>query len=231
MPSLEATLLSYARLHLPLLPQIYLWKFDPAVVHQSFALPVDGASWYDKTRALKRAIANQWHSSPERRGDIADYAVRVWGGVRSNAAATMQSYVHTISNGQLPQNHKGIASWSKVAAFSNPDQHAIFDARVSFSLNAIQILHGTGERLWFPHLPGRNTLLTATWPALKRQASQQGWARIGSTQVYPTYIELLHAGSAKLGVGVDDIEMLLFAKAEDLAREVTAACTADRHVS
>lgn len=220
MQSLETTLYSYSKKNLVSLPHSYKWKFDTAVVLHSFNLNVNGQNWYEKTRVLKRCIANEWASSPKQRIALADYAVRVWGGVKRNAAATIQGYVETVSQGQVPQTHKGIASWSKVAAFSNPDQHAIFDARVSFSLNAIQMLQGGVERWWFPHLAGRNKLLNATWPLLKAQADQQNWNRIQSTKVYSTYIELLKVVATQLNVGIDDIEMLLFSKAEELAREV-----------
>ncbi|SDA96816.1 hypothetical protein SAMN03159443_05780 [Pseudomonas sp. NFACC15-1] len=217
MQSLENTLLSYATQHLPSLPNIYTWKFDTALVHHSFKWEIDGSNWYEKARALKRHVAQEWTASPEQRMALADYAVRVWGGVRGNALATMQGYVQTVSQGRVPDKHKGIASWSKVAAFSNPTEHAIFDARVAFSLNVLQRLHGDEQRWWFPHLAGRNTHLNACWPRLKTQAREQRWIRIATTDVYPTYIELLVNVSRKLDVEIGDVEMLLFSKAEDFA--------------
>lgn len=220
MQSLEKNLLLYARQHLPLLPLIYTWKFDTAIVHHSFNLTITGSNWYEKTRALKRGISGEWSSSPEQRMELANYAVRVWGGVKRNSAATMQGYVQAVSQSRVPANHKGIASWSKVAAFSNPVGHAIFDARVSFSLNAIQMLQGDGQRWWFPHLAGQNKLLKAAWPLLKTRATQQRWGRIESTRVYPIYIVLLQSVSRKLNADIDDVEMVLFSKAEDLARQL-----------
>lgn len=220
MPSLDAILYSYAKQHLPSLPRDYKWKFDATVVSHSFKLTINGQNWYEKTRALKRGIANEWISSPGLRIALADYAVRVWGGVKRNAATTIQSYVQAVSQGQIPPTHKGIASWSKVAAFSNPDLHAIFDARVSFSLNAIQMLQGDGERWWFPHLAGRNKLLNATWPLLKAHATQKNWNRIESKKVYSTYIDLIKSVAQQLDVCIDDVEMLLFSKAEELARKI-----------
>ncbi|MET3456338.1 hypothetical protein [Pseudomonas kilonensis] len=217
MHSLENTLLSYATQHLPSLPQIYTWKFDTALVRHSFEWEIGGSNWYEKTHALKRHASQKWGSSPEKRMALADYAVRVWGGVKRNAPATMQGYVQTVSQGQVPSNHKGIASWSKVAAFSNPNEHAIFDARVSFSLNVLQLIHGDEQRMWFPHLAGRNTQLNACWPRLKTLARQQSWLRIATTDVYPTYIGLLVNVSRKLNVEIGDVEMLLFSKAEDFA--------------
>lgn len=223
MQSLESTLLSYASLHLPSLPQLYTWKFNTDIVRDAFNEVVPGANWYEKTRALKRALSQKWVSSPHQRMDFADYAVRVWGGVKRNAPATLQGYVQTVSQGSVPANHKGIASWSKVAAFSDPEAHAIFDARVSFSLNAIQMLKGDGQCWWFPHLAGRNTLLQASWPHLKARAGEQGWRRVATANVYPAYIDLLGRVSRQLQVDMQDIEMLLFSKAEDLAREFNQA--------
>jgi len=217
MQSLENTLLSYATQHLPSLHHIYTWKFDTALAHQTFEWTIAGSNWYEKTRALKRHASREWAASHEQRAVLADYAVRIWGGVKRNAPATMQGYVQIVSQGQVPVNHKGIASWSKVAAFSNPDEHAIFDARVSFSLNVLQMLHGDERRWWFPHLAGRNTQLNACWSRLKIQARQQGWLRVATTDVYLTYIGLLMDVSRKLDVEIGDVEMLLFSKAEDFA--------------
>ncbi len=53
---------------------------------------------------------------------------------------------------------------------------------------------------------------------MKAQAIQQSWIRIATTSVYSTYIELLMSVSRKLDVEIGDLEMLLFAKAEDLAQ-------------
>lgn len=222
MKALEATLLSYATQHLPALLDDYVWKFDPAVAHAHFGVTVTGTTWYDKTRSLKRGLSQVWISRPNQRTALADYAVRVWGGVKRNAPTTIGSYVQTVSLGAVPNSHKGIASWSKVAAFSDPSKHAIFDARVSFSLNAIQLLSGGGQCWWFPHLAGRNKLLVETWPVLKTHAAVQKWTLIDSTQVYSTYIALLTSVSLSLHKDIDDVEMLLFAKAEELARAVNA---------
>ncbi|WP_124421333.1 hypothetical protein [Pseudomonas sp. CMR5c] len=223
MQSIETTLCAYSEQHLPALPHTYAWKFDAAIVHESFGLTVAGANWYERARTLKRGLSGQWALFPEKRTDIANYAVKTWGGVGANLATTMQGYVQAVSEGGVPATHKGIASWSKVAAFSDPGLHAIFDARVSFSLNAIQLLQGRGQHCWFPHLPGRNNLLNGCWPRLKVMARQQGWLRIGTRQVYARYIELITNVAGQLGVDIDDIEMLLFSKAGELAHEFNLA--------
>lgn len=223
MPSLEKLLHAYAQQHLPLLPQSYVWKFDAAVVAQQFQVAIAGDSWYAKTCALKNAMATLWAAHPEHRMAYAHYAVSTWGGVRTNAPATMERYVHIVGAGQLPAHYQGIASWSKVAAFSAPQEHAIFDARVSFSLNALQLLQGAGEGCWFPKLPGRNTLLTAVWPLLQAHARLHAWQRLPAAQVYPRYMAALREVSQALGVTIGDVEMLLFAKAEALAHAVREA--------
>lgn len=220
MNALEATLLSYATQHLPALRNEYVWKFDAAVARTDFGVTVTGTTWYDKTRALKRGLSEVWTSRPNERTALADYAVRVWGGVKRNAPTTIESYVQTMSLGAVPKSHKGIASWSKIAAFSDPSSHAIFDARVSFSLNAIQLLSGAGQCLWFPHLAGRNKLLVEMWPLLEAYADVKKWTPIDSTQVYSTYITLLTSVSRSLRKDIDDVEMLLFSKAEELAKAV-----------
>lgn len=222
MHSLEKNLSIYAGINASSISENYTWKFDQKILATRFHLSTDGENWCEKTRALKRGLARTWTLHPERRMDVADYAVRVWGGVKRNAAVTLQRYVEIISDGKLPENHKGIASWSKVAAFSNPDLYAIFDARVSFSLNAIQVIYGGEDFFWFPQLPGRNNLLNASWPFLKSIAVKNSWHVVESPEVYSVYINLLRAVSVKIGIDLEEVEMLLFSNAEKLAREMAA---------
>jgi hypothetical protein len=225
MKHLDATLRSFAESNLPTLPQVYTWKLNASVLQQSFGLTLAGTNGYERTRELKRKLAQAWASSPPpRRTELADYAVRVWGGVRGNAAKTLQGYVDVVSQGEVPATHKGIASWSKVAAFSDPERHAIFDARVSFSLNAIQWLaKDEAPCWWFPKLPGRNTHLKEAWPILKERADAERWTRVGTRETYSSYIQLLEQTAGPLGVDIGDIEMLLFAKATELANLVRPA--------
>lgn len=220
MQALHHTLMRYAQQHLTTLPQDYRWKLKPEHVEQAFGLALPADSFYAMTRAVKRGLADQWQTMPHRRLALADYAVREFGGVRTNAPATLQSYVDIISQGRVPETVKGIASWSKVAAFSDPQAHAIFDARVAFSLNALQWLAGQAPCWWFPQLPGRNKLLTATWPLLKAQRVKQGWLRQADDVVYGNYLASLRTVAQELGAEIDDIEMILFAKAETLAQQV-----------
>ncbi|MGN1057344.1 MAG: hypothetical protein ACI4QS_11600, partial [Comamonas sp.] len=89
MQALHHTLMAYAQQQLTTLPQDYRWKLKPEHVEQAFGLVLSAGSPYAMTRALKRGLAQQWQTMPQRRLALADYAVREWGGVRTNAPATL----------------------------------------------------------------------------------------------------------------------------------------------
>ena len=100
---------------------------------------------------------------------VARYFVSDWGGVRSNRDKTLNKYISWINEGKYPNTIGGIASYSKMYSFYDPDMYAIYDARVAVSLNMIQFI-ADKPFLFFPYLKGRNKKIEAVrvHPKLKR---------------------------------------------------------------
>src|SRR5208282_183161 len=107
---------------------------------------------------------------------------------------------------------QGVATWSKILAVQNPDTYAIFDARVSAALNAIQLAKGVETLILFPQLPSQNKEITKFQKWLAPQS-------IGKQRpTYREYVSLLRAVAGKSGLNApDEVEMVLFANAAVLA--------------
>lgn len=138
-----------------------------------------------------------------------------WGGVRRNADATIQRYVLTMDADLAGGPLAGIASWSKVLAMRDPARYAIFDARVSAALNALQIVWGD-DAILFPRLPNQNRTIKAFNGWL--ESEHHDTRRVQKGDVYPGYMALLREVGSRLGhAAPDQVEMVLFANAEVLA--------------
>jgi len=204
------------------LAEIYRWRFDETVLLEELNIEVDGNNWYEKNLELKRRLAECW--ALNERADqmrLANYYVREFGGIRANDAQTISGYVETLRGGHLPP-FQGIASWSKIASIANCNRYAIFDARVAFALNAIQVLNGVDDALAFPSLPSRKARITEAAPIAQQRAEGHNGARMQRRRVYRDYLELLAqaAGNLDGDQRLARAEMVLFAKAEELAERL-----------
>jgi len=161
---------------------------------------------------LRRVLSKIWKNEPTRRLEVAIWYVRDWGGIISNRKETIDKYV-CLSEGDLTAlNMQGVATWSKILAVQNPDTYAIFDARVSAALNAIQLAKGVETSLLFPQLPTRNTKIKKFQEWLRRQSFRK------QRPTYRDYVSLLRIVAKKSGLNApEEVEMVLFANAEVLA--------------
>lgn len=193
----------------------YVWTMPKQIPLKDFAC--DGLSNAHAVMKLKRALAARWRSDPDGRSDLATWIVASWGGVRRNDPATLQSYVRRTEEDLATGGLKGVASWSKILTIRDPEQFAIFDARVSASLNAIQLMSDRVQLL-FPNLPTRNTKLPEFQRSLRKRIQRRPYYQIASTQIYPTYMRLMNGVAQRLGhSSPDTAEMVLFANFEALA--------------
>lgn len=221
-------LTEYANQHLPELSGNYTWDFNEAVLESTLGITAAGDCWYEKNLDLKRQISEQWlRADTVTRTRLAHYYVAIWGGIRGNQAGRLEGYVRSLSQGELlPFN--GIASWSKIAVIASPQDNAILDARVAFSLNALQFLNPECISAWFPRMESRNSLIRRVRPCMDWQAAaQRRDTDLPRHMAYATYISLLQSVSDELAdrPGLAPLEMLLFAKAEELAADVDRALT------
>jgi len=198
----------------------YSWGINEADLPKGVLLPA--GSHYEKNVALKLELHKVW-SDPK--SDIAEqvalakYYVEKWGGIRRNKDETLREYVTQEPKQIIRNGKKGIASWSKVLCIRDPNTYAVFDARVSTSLNCLQIIGNTKHPSLFPLLPGQNKAITAGGPKIKDHAVRHRWSKARELEFYSDYLNVVRnvAGSCQLpNTRVYTIEMLLFAKAEAL---------------
>jgi len=201
----------------------YAWSFSPEGVPAGVSLTdTPGADWHARNVALKHALHAGWCAMPAHRADLERYYVVDWGGVRSNRPETLALYHGSDAQANIARGDRGIASWSKALCVRDPHRFAIFDARVSASLNALQIIHRTriGTPRRFPLLASRNGEVVRGAGLLRQHFREHGWPRV-DRGFYDDYLKLCRAvgertGSPGAPMPVYAAEMALFAHTEEL---------------
>ena len=105
---------------------------------------------------------------------------------------------------------KRISSWSKILAFSDPINHAIYDARTAVALNCGLYHLGVDWRFSMPM--SQNRIMAAVRPMLLPEMR-------GNERGYTAYVDLLKgiADTCGFGSNILKVEMTLFANAPLIA--------------
>jgi len=215
-----STLCKFFRREVPHLSHSYDWKI-PNI--EGFAQV--GERGYQPNLNLKAYLNQQWaEASSACRLQLAKVIVSDWGGVRGNKPETLEKYVKAISEQALSTPLQGVASYSKILAIAQPNQFAIYDARVAGCLNALQINAGIQKGMAFNYVPGRNNVVgnTASKLGFTQDARfsvkalvKSGWPPIERDQTYATYLKTLSLCLDNLpNYTLTSLEMALFANAE-----------------
>lgn len=111
---------------------------------------------------LKRAfLLRQNIKDVEFRFELSKWVIEVWGGIAGSNDDSLEKCLREANNllGANKENFdfNRIASWSKDVAFKCPDEYAIYDARVIYSLN--WLLYQVGANKYFPAPSGRNSVM------------------------------------------------------------------------
>lgn len=194
----------------PLLARVehdYRWAIpsNPPVAFQS-----KGDAFRDNL-ALRSALHDVWRAAPARRTEISEWFVRDWGGIRRNHPRTIAGHVEAAENGG-PARLRAVSSWSKIVVLADPNRYAIYDARVAFALNALQILEHGHVVEQFPVPLGRNNEINRAIGVLKLPGVRYATDR----SAYERYLEVLNY----LGPTLQRAEMALFATSEQLAQRI-----------
>jgi hypothetical protein len=185
----------------------------------------ESESNYQINVELKFELSRLWRDEPARRLELVRYIVSTWGGIKRNSQDTLTQYSR-LQPSVTPLPLKGVASYSKVLGIIDPDEYAIYDARVAVALNAVQLLAGVSKGYFFPYLPGRNNIVGNS--NTKRGFSQDsrfkwgsalfdGWTLVETDEAYLRYLEALKVVSKSEGFPIYTLEMALFSDAEELA--------------
>jgi hypothetical protein len=177
-------------------------------------------SEYAQNVELKHRLHQQWAAGDEgTRVALSQYYVATWGGVRRNKPETLARYAQEPVESSIARGKKGIPSWSKVLCIRDPNRYAIYDARVSVSLNLLQHLKECEKKELFPLLKGQNKSINAAVTQLSDLARNEGWQRLSEKAFYERYLGYAHQAGSELGVELCTVEMLLFAFAPKLAEQ------------
>jgi len=94
------------------------------------------------------------------------------------------------------------------------------DARVSISLNYLQLKYNTSNKVLYPILSSQNKKITESGKRIKQKAKEGNWGKVNSSTFYFEYLSLLEKAAKIRNTNISTIEMLLFAKAEFLVDEI-----------
>lgn len=135
----EEAITQYVSDHIDKLESDYQWSFPAKNI--PIQIEFGNESWLEKNIKLRKELHKEWISSTEeKRLIISSWYIYEWGGVKTNKPEKLALYASSKPEQLILRKSAGIASWSKSLSVANPSQFAIFDARVSSSLNSIQII-------------------------------------------------------------------------------------------
>lgn len=215
------SLFEFAKAHIDSENTWYDYDFD------TFRIPVDmtiyGGTSYHRNVALKYALHEHWKGGDEdTKAKVIRWFICEWGRIRGHKEETMKCYANSDPNDLISWGKYGVASWSKALSIYDPDRYAIFDARVSTSLNALQIISGVENPTLFPVLPSQNSKISKGNRLFPGYAASKRWHKLQNSTFYRLYIRLLEQTLAKMPemdkMGIYTIEMLLFSYAEELLK-------------
>jgi hypothetical protein len=200
----------------------YSWrKINEKKLPSGITLPC--GNHYEQNVYLKTALRNKWVKSDDAgKVEIVCYYISTWGGIHKNSEETIQRYSNATPENLIALGIQGVASWSKALCVYNPIKYAIFDARVSASINSLQIIYGINSPSLYPVLSSRNKTIVKANSMFKQKAMLEGWTKKAESEYYSDYLNLLKSVKHNLngrGVEIYTIEMLLFSKAEELIKK------------
>lgn len=195
----------------------YNWrKINELLIPQEIKLPE--GNQYKKNIELKTKLHEKWKSEidPSKKGELIEYYIKTWGGIKGNKMSALEEYRTFDAKELIKKGGKGIASWSKALVVHDYNKYAIFDARVSCSLNALQIIYETKEKKMYPILASQNKRIIEANKKLKSISKEFNWIKPNEFTFYNEYLELLKLSANEINSNISTVEMLLFAKAEEL---------------
>ena len=156
----------------------------------------------------------------ELKREIIHYYVVTWGNIKGNGNAKMEFY-YSSSIEDLKKSINGIASWSKILSIYDPRKYAIYDARVSASLNCIQKIFDIDTKILSPILPSQNKIISSNNVLIREISKREKWKKVVRKNYYEEiYLPLLNNIANELKVEIDTVEMYLFANAEKFANKL-----------
>lgn len=219
---LYQAILDFSHQHIANLEQSYTWEINSE--HLPVDLSLSGKNIYEQNISLRHQLHHAFLATAdfEEKYKIIRWYIYHWGGVKANSNNTLAEYSQSPPETLILKGADGIASWSKALSIIDPVRYAIYDARVAMSLNALQVLYAVDSPQYFPPLKGRNTLINFFQAKLHTTFSQ--WNKASTQTFYQEYLALLQIVADQFSENVTrhEVEMLLFAHAEELSFQAAA---------
>jgi len=149
------------------------------------------------------------------------WVIQQWGGIRTfrNTPANdelIKNFLIACDSGRNLQRSQfnKISSLSKVASFSDPLKFFIYDSRVIFSLNWLNLAYGS-PKLWYSQPVGRNTKLNKYSLETILNLSGISVVTIPDEEAYLHYCDFILSHYEEIGYTDPwELEMLLFVIAD-----------------
>ena len=222
----------------------YTWPIDDGKLFKHTGITLRSYSRLDKNIELKHALHERFVQVPcDERTRIVKYYVEVFGGIRGLAPDILRDYACDRATSLASHGLERIASRSKALVLHNPRRYAIYDSRVSVSLNYLiirRVGHGQGYlgqndgRKCFPVPPSQNKLIRHAQGTCRTLAERFGIdfydenPSPGSGHFYLDYLRSLRACARRLGelrqrrICIHFVESMLFSLAERCAAGLSA---------
>lgn len=223
----------------------YTWPVDDGKLFEHTGIRLRSYSRLDKNIELKHALHERFmQASCDERTRIVKYYVEVFGGIRGLAPDILRDYACDRAKSLAGHGLERIASRSKALVLHNPLRYAIYDSRVSVSLNYLiirRIGHGRGYlgqndgRKCFPVPPSRNRLIQDAQSTCRTLAERFGIDFYDddpspeAEHFYCDYLRSLRRSARRLGelrqrrICMHFVESMLFSFAERCAAGLFAA--------
>jgi len=191
----------------------YHWKIPTGC---PIVIPSDLQTEYQKNVYLKQNLGRHIEES------VYYWIIKKWGGIKSfkeNNKNTLKIRIflnHCKKNKSLTRKYFGtISSLSKVSSFDNPSHFFIYDSRVIYSINWLNLIYGERKKIWFPQPNGQNGEINSYNIDTIRLLSDSRVNIISYKTAYWDYCRFILETSNKLDyVNPWDLEMLLFVIAD-----------------
>ena len=203
------------------LESLYNFSFNETIIPVNINFINDKT--FDRNNDLKSGLHVAWNTTNDLnyKGDIIEYYIKKWGGIRGNNAKTMNEYRTHSTNQLLTRSYTGISSWSKALVIHNPELYFIYDSRVALSINWLQIKYNLENKYKFSIPPSQANGVSVAQQLLNTNNNWNDWTNIIPTnETYSKYLELLNLISINTSYNKSKIEMILFSIAPNLADEI-----------
>jgi hypothetical protein len=213
MEELKSILLLFCKVNLKTDCDWYHWEIKDNYLPKGIELSVE--SRINRNISLKEQLHSKWSQSDEiLKGKLIEYYIVRWGGIKGNKKETLDIYKQSPSQELIKRGVNGISSWSKALVLHDCNKYAIFDSRVSSSLNYLQVINNTKEKILFPILPSQNNKIKTANKHLKEIS--KNWVKLKNDKFYELYLSLLNETAKEVNTNISTLEMLLFAKATEI---------------